>query len=264
MLNDHDLTWLMQQLVGTSELLGQQITPTAAAMLADDLSRYPREVLARALGRVRTEHTGRLTPKVILDRIDEALGRPAANEAWAIASLSLDEHSTVVWNNEMASAMGVARPLATAGDMVGARMAFIGAYERLVRTAREERRLPEPVLSLGWSVSGRAAAVEEAVVRGLITHEQGRQLLPAPERGEGAALVAGLLAGPDRAPQRIPEHLRERFAQLRAELVSRAAARATTDRLKRAEDASDFEHRKAGAQRATDEYLTKTSEESPA
>jgi len=147
-MNDKDMVWLVQQIVGTAELLGQQITPTAAAMLAEDLDSYPLEVLAKALSRVRTEHTGRLTPKAIIDRIDEAMGRPAANEAWSVAMGAMDERNTVVWTDEMAQAWTVAQPIAQAGDMVGARMAFISAYERLVRTAREERRLPAVSVSL--------------------------------------------------------------------------------------------------------------------
>lgn len=231
MLNENELAWLVQQLVGTAELLGQPMTPTAAAMLAEDLSGYPRDVLARAMSRVRTEHTGRLVPKAILDRIDEAMGRPAANEAWAMASAALDERATIVWTGEMADAWAVARPLASAGDMVGARMAFIGAYERLVRTSRDARLLPTVSVSLGWDGQMRDAALEQAVQLGYLTHAQAGEhrqpALPAPVFNP-VALLAGRVepaahAGPD---------VRKRLAELRDEIASKAG-RATRRTLAR-------------------------------
>ena len=126
---DDYIDWLTEQIVATSEVLGYDIKATAAGMMAEDLCDYPPAVMKKAMRRVRAEHTGRLTLKAILDRVDEAVGRPAANEAWAAALEALDEAKTVVWTDEMAQAWGVARPIAAAGDLVGARMAFIGAYE---------------------------------------------------------------------------------------------------------------------------------------
>ena len=220
-MQDQDLQWLLEQLIGTAELLGQQMTPTAAAMLADDLSAYPRELLAKALARVRTEHTGRLTPKAILDRIDEVMGRPAANEAWALASRALDERETVVWTSEMDDAWALARPLAAEGDMVGARMAFIAAYERAVRTAREERRLPVVRVSMGWDAKLREVAVQKAVERGLLSSTQGQEYAqPALVNNvfNPVALLAGRI---EPAPNASPE-VRARLAQLRDEIAQRA------------------------------------------
>ncbi|WP_019700412.1 hypothetical protein [Paracidovorax oryzae] len=221
MLNDHDLDWLIKQLIGTSELLGQQVSPTAAAMLADDLCCYPRDVLARALSRVRTEHTGRLTPKAIIDRIDEAMGRPGANEAWAMALHALDERQTVVWTVEMSEAWGVARDVAAQGDLVGARMAFIGAYERLVRTAREERRLPQVSVSIGWDGQLRAAAIEKAVQLGYLSSAQAAEHLPALEFSPGFNPVA-LLAGKIEPAGDAPPDVRAKLAALRDEIAARA------------------------------------------
>lgn len=219
MLNDNEMQWLVQQIVGTSELLGQEIKPAAAAMLAEDLAGYPRDVLAKAFARVRTEHTGRLTPKVILDRIDEAMGRPGANEAWAMAVNALDERNTVVWTSEMSDAWGVARDLAAARDLVGARMAFIAAYERLVRTARDERRLPVVTVSVGWDGALRALAVEKAVQLGYLSHEQAVEHVPALGLAPGLAPVALLTGDVSAAPDAPPE-VRARLAQLRDDLAT--------------------------------------------
>ncbi len=251
MLNDHDLDWLIKQLIGTSELLGQQVSPTAASMLADDLCCYPREVLARALSRVRTEHTGRLTPKAILDRIDEAMGRPGANEAWAMALDALDERKTVVWTVEMSEAWGVARGIAADGDLVGARMAFIGAYERLVRTAREERRLPEVTVSVGWDGELRAPAIEKAVQLGYLAADKAAEHMPALGFTPGFQPIA-LLAGDVQAAIDAPPDVRERLAQLREELASAPERRRLGHEQRQRAEEQELQRRKAEAQRRVD------------
>jgi len=248
-MNDKDMVWLVQQIVGTAELLGQQITPTAAAMLAEDLESYPRQVLAKALSRVRTEHTGKLTPKAIIDRIDESMGRPAANEAWSVAMDAMDERNTVVWTNEMAQAWSVAQPIAQARDMVGARMAFISAYERLVRTAREERRLPEVSVSIGWDAGLRTKAIEQAVSLGYLPQDKAAQYLPAP------AATFNPLALLEGKPVVAPPEIRERLDQLKQDiLAANERDRIEAERRKQAE-AQDLADRKANAQRMTDEAL---------
>ncbi|MDD2711323.1 MAG: hypothetical protein PHU77_00245 [Simplicispira sp.] len=254
MLNENDMVWLIRQIIGTAELLGQEIKPTAADMLADDLSSYPRPVLAAALSRVRTEHTGRLTPKAIIDRIDEAMGRPGANEAWAVAVTAMDENNTVVWTDEMAQAWGMAQSIAGGGDMVGARMAFISAYERLVRTAREERRMPSVTVSVGWDADGRTAAVEKAVQLGYMPADQAQQYLPAPAAAPGFNAVA-LLTGRMEPAAEAPPEIRERLAQLREELAEGDRRRARERAARIAADAADLAERKARAQRLVDEKL---------
>lgn len=249
MLDDNELQWLVQQIMGTAELLGQQLTPTAAAMLAEDLSTYPRAVLAAALSRVRTEHAGKLTPKVILDRIDEAMGRPAANEAWATALTALDERNTVVWTSEMQQAWAVAQPLAAGGDQIGARMAFKDAYERLVRTAREERRTPVVTVSVGWDAEGRTSAIEKAVKLGYMPHREAVAYLPAPAP---AFSVTALLAGRVEVAAGAPPELRSRLLALRDEFSSADHRRAEERQRQAAAAVADTAARKAEAQRMTD------------
>lgn len=251
-MNDQTMEWLVLQLIGTSELLGQQLSPTAAAMMAEDFASYPQSVLRQALSRVRTEHTGRLTPKAVMDRIDEAMGRPAANEAWSVAVTAMDERNTVVWTDEMAQAWGAAQPIAHGGDMVGARMAFIGAYERLVRTAREQRLLPSVTVSEGWCQEGRALAVEKAVQLGYMPADQAQKYLPAPVAPWVASV---LLTGPAVQASAAPPEVAARLATLRADLAD-GARRRERERQQRAKDeAADLAERKQRAQRAVDEAL---------
>ena len=253
MLGNDDLRWLVQQIVGTSELLGQEITPTAAAMLAGDLSCYPKAVLASALSRVRTEHTGKLTPKAILDRIDEAAGRPAANEAWAIALEALDERKTVVWTQEMAQAWKTASVVAESGDIVGARMTFISTYERLVRVAREERRVPEVVISEGHDPQHRIAAVQRAVQIGYLPEVQARGYLPALGQSDPAISVK-LIGGKQVLQISPPPHLRQKLAEQREQLAGKAIERAQASARKAEEQARDVAERKAKTAKAVDDY----------
>lgn len=253
-MNETDENWLLQQLIGTAELLGQQLSPIAAAMLAEDLGCYSRQVLERALARVRTEHTGRLTPKAILDRIDEAMGRPAAVEAWAIASQALDERATVVWTGEMADAWNVALPVAATGDMIGARFAFVAAYERLVRAAREERRLPEVTVSIGWDAALRDAAIDKAVQLGYLApavaaKHKGPQL--AAPVFNPVALLAGRVeetkaAGPD---------VRRRLAELREELATREVRRQRAAEERSAIEQQQLKDRKAAVAAAVQAHM---------
>lgn len=257
-MNEADENWLIQQLLGTAELLGQQLSPMAAAMLAEDLGCYSREVLERALGRVRTEHTGRLTPKAILDRIDEAMGRPAASEAWAIASQALDERSTVVWTGEMADAWNIALPVAASGDMIGARFAFVSAYERLVRAAREERRLPEITVSIGWDANLRDAAIDKAVHLGYLAPAVAAQhrspQLPAPVFNPVA-----LLAGRVEPTKKAGADVRKRLAQLREELATREERRRREAEERSAVEQQRLKDRKAEVAAAVQAHMEGTA-----
>lgn len=253
MLDDHDQAWLVRQLAATAELLGHAITPAAAAMLANDLSAYPREALARALYRVRTEHGGKLTPKAIMDRLDEAMGRLAPNEAWSLALKASDERETVVWPKEAEEAWVAASPVAAAGDMVGARMAFLSAYERLVRNAREARELPQMRVSIGWDVPRRQTAIERAMQLGYITPQGAGDMLMLCDASPAAVNGLALLSGKVEPGLGASPEVRDRLQKLREELAQRArkpshsmvAARVERMRLGRLKREADAAVRKA-------------------
>lgn len=253
MTHDDYLDWLTDQIMSTAEVMGTDIKPNAAAMMAEDLCDYPPAVMKKAMRRVRAEHTGRLTLKAILDRVDEAVGRPAANEAWAAALEALDEAKTVVWTDEMAQAWGVARPIAAAGDLVGARMAFIGAYERLVRDAREAGAMPVVTVSEGWDKDQRIAAVEKAARLGYLPQEQARAYLPAPQQPAVFNPVA-LLTGRVEVSAGAPPEVRERLRKLCVEMEQSDKVRAEQRRQQREREAADLQRRKADVARMVADY----------
>lgn len=185
-------------LCATAEVLGQALTTEAAEMMADDLADYPAGVVSAALKACRRELTGRLTLAAILQRVQAADGRPGKDEAWAIALASSDEFDTVVMTQEIQRALTAARPVLDAGDKVGARMAFISAYERLVTEARAAAAPVAWSLSLGFDPARRAAAITSAAQLQRIPQDRAEMLLAdlnVPPITEDGRAVAGLLTG---------------------------------------------------------------------
>lgn len=238
MLSEQETEHLIDLLCATAEVLGHEIRPAAAMLMADDLSKYPLPALSKALARCRSELTGRLTPKEILERLEDGGVWISANEAWALALKAADEAQTVVWTDEIAKAWQIALPILDAGDKVGARMAFIPAYERMVKSAREEGRPVQWQISQGWDPQLRDQAIRQAVSAGLLPppKQDPLQALPAPEGYEakdrreemaerfrklGEALKANRQQNEEeRARQR--EEARERFEARKAEVVAQA------------------------------------------
>ena len=82
----------------------------------------------------------------------------------------------------MAKAWAIAKPILDAGDKIGARMAFIPAYERFVDQAKRESRTPHYEISAGWDANLRELAVQNAVTAGLLPPPPQQTALPAPDR----------------------------------------------------------------------------------
>jgi hypothetical protein len=181
-------------------------------------------------------------PADLVARILARDGRPGADEAWSIALCSADEADTVVWTAEIAAARAVALPVLAAGDEVGARKAFIEAYQRELTAARRALRPVQWQVSLGTDPSGRAGPIAAAERRGLLPHGTTARLLPAsavsvldllPGSVAGASAVAGAAggaAGPPTAgvaalpPDRLRD-ARQLLAAVRDGLAQGAVAR---------------------------------------
>lgn len=176
-MNIQEQEKLITALMATAEVMGNEIKPNVAIVMVDDLDHYLLDDVLKALVRIRRECSGKLTLKTIIEKLAPAGGWISANEAWAIALPAADEAETVVWTQEIAKAWVISKPIFEAGDKVGARMAFIPAYERFVESARNEGRLPQFEISAGWDADRRDRAVTNAVTAGL---------LPAPVQDQKA------------------------------------------------------------------------------
>lgn len=188
---------VLRTLVATAEVMGGEMKPTTALVMAQDLDEYPFYEVITALNRVRKEATGKLTLKAIIDMLSPGRDWLSANEAWSLALPAADERNTVVWTMEARDAFNIALPLLEEGDKIGARMAFIAAYERSVSIAKAAGGAPNVEVSEGWDKQLRAVAVDQAVNRGL---------LPPPKREKPLEL-------PNLSPEQVQDN-RNRMAEL--------------------------------------------------
>lgn len=189
---------LVRDLIGSAEVLGQAMSPSAAALMVADLEGIPLTVIRQALRSIRSNYKGRLTFPVIRERVLEQDGRPGRDEAWALALQSIDERESVVWTAEIQAALEAARPVLDAGDKIGARMAFLSAYDRLLQAARDTMKPCEWAVSIGWDGERRALAVDSAVRLGRIPVERALAIGYDQSNAisaDGRAIVA-LLTGP--------------------------------------------------------------------
>lgn len=217
-------TETLKAIAVVAELTGTEMSIGALQVMEADLNAYPDAVVLRALSRCRRELTGRLTLQAVLKRIEEADGRLGAEEAWALALTADDEAETVVWSTEIAEAFAAASTLLKARDRVGARMAFKEAYERILRTAREQAKPVQWVPSPGTDPERRRMAITAAVEKGLIPQSSAVLLLPA---DSGTSPIVSLLSGAlpvglltasadDGATRANLERVRSRLQELRA------------------------------------------------
>lgn len=110
------------------------------------------------------------------------------NEAWALALLAMQGSETGLTTNEIEGAMRAARPILELGDKVGARVAFLEVYRRLVEQAQKEGRANEWKFTGSPSASQQAVVVGIAVNDGLLSEQDAKELLkrsrpqkPSPE-----------------------------------------------------------------------------------
>lgn len=181
----------------TAEILGHELKPQAVRLMVKDLRQYDASEVSNALSRCRAELKGKLSLQAILERVPSANAFPSPNEAWGIALSAQDENDTVIWTDEIAEAMGAARPILDGGDKVGARMAFIEKYARLVDTAKSSNRAPQWQASLGNDPARRQSVIEEGVRKGLLPQRHVETLIEPPkariESEESMASVRNIL-----------------------------------------------------------------------
>lgn len=165
----------------------------------EDLEHLQIEVIESAIKKHRRDpERGRFFPKPadILEKAGAGVHqRPNADEAWAIALGAFDESNTVCASDEILEALQAASAVWNTGDKIGARMAFKGAYDRIVDARRATGTKPVWQLSLGWDSEKRARAAQDAVRAGFLAKEDVRDFLPLPPKAGAVAAVAGLLAG---------------------------------------------------------------------
>jgi len=172
---------LLEGIAATAEIMGREISPAAAMVMAQDLSQYPSDVVMQALANLRRDAKARFSTGAIIEQIEKLQpdGRPGADEAWAM--IPMDEYTSAVMTQEMAEALHIAQPLLDAGDKIAARMSFKEAYARIVEANKRNGIKPSWFPSLGHDKEGRDTVLAEAVRLGRLTADHAIGLLP-PEK----------------------------------------------------------------------------------
>jgi len=240
-MRDEDFDSFQSMLDSVCGLISRgKYTPNAegAALFFNALKGYELATVSAAFSaHVKDPARGKFapTPADLIAQIDAVTsdGRPGAEEAWAM--VPMDEAQTVVWTNEMAEAHGVCQPLLSAGDKIGARMAFKEAYERIVAQAKRTGQRPKWSASLGHDLALRKQALTRAVEQGKLTAEDAFDACPALPMPASARLSL-----PSPQPGR-RQSIRERLSEL---AKAKHADTERTDPLAWARDLRDKE--KAG------------------
>ena len=177
-----------------AELYDKDIKPAVLKTYLADLEDVSLDDLARALAAHRRDpDRGRFFPRPadIFAKLSRGHDHPPVDVAWALVLKSFDETESLVWSEQMECARNVALDVWNTGDKIGARMAFRGAYERLIQSGP-----PRWKVSVGFDEEKRREAVGKARDMGLLSTEQATHLLPAPDQASGpVAEIAGLLTG---------------------------------------------------------------------
>jgi hypothetical protein len=208
---------LLNDLSGTAELMGKQLSPVALAMMASDLKEYHPSLISQALQNVRKGQKpfglGAIVAEIESLKPD---GRLGADEAWAL--YPHDEATSAVLTNEISEAMQIAQPLLNEGDKVGARMAFKEAYTRIVAKNKNEGIAPKWFPSLGTDKNGREEVLKQAVQLGRLTQDHATSLLPVKVNAKVSEAVVLLDNKTKLTPEQIEKN-QKRLAEIKAMLA---------------------------------------------
>ena len=178
-MNNQEFQEFSEELEVAFELKGKPpLSDRALAAWFRLLSKYSLTASLTALDSFTSNSPFAPTPDKLIESMRTQDGRPTAEEAWATALLSSNEAETIIWTDEIAQALSLgAGDLLADGDKTAARMAFRDSYSRLVSQSRE---LGVPVnvwVSQGHDAQRRDTAIEQAMVKGLISNERGKTLM---------------------------------------------------------------------------------------
>jgi len=175
----NDFDSFSQMLDSAYEAVGKQAMGSAGkAIVFRSLSDVSMEDFGAALtAHLSDPSCGMFAPTAAhirsqLAKFAEADGRPGADEAWAIALSGQDEGRTIITNDDIAAAFTAIRPILDAGDEVGARMAFLQAYRRVVAEARAAKTALRWWPSLGCDKKSREPVLLEAYRTGKLPRAQ--------------------------------------------------------------------------------------------
>lgn len=205
-----DKPQFVQVLRATMSLYNREVANDALHLWWGALEHLPIEAVTKALQAHIQGEGGHFAPLPadVIKATKAASGHPSPDEAWAIAVSAQDEYESVLWTRQIAEASGIADPILATGDKVGARMAFLSAYERITKEGP-----PSWFISLGIDQIRREIVIDKALRLGRIDEGYARQIMP-PESNM-VLTPAGLLPAPERTQEQVANGLAI-LAQLKA------------------------------------------------
>lgn len=198
MLSNSEKAELARILHETAVYYNRTLPPTQMSMYLNALEKFDLKAIKSAIqAHMVDPDCGHFMPMIsqIAGKLgigkqpeDPRIVHPEPNEAWAIAVSTMDEFETVVTTNQIQEAFGLASPVMANGDEVGARMAFLESYRRIIR----RDSVPTWYVSQGFDPYRREQAIKQAQERGLLSSEHSRHVaLPVPQYPQtSTALVA--------------------------------------------------------------------------
>lgn len=175
-MKKEDYSAFSEMLDGIADLLDKP-KPTAArvSMFFRALSKYPLSTVRQALdAHIANPACGMFfpTPAHVIGQIDAmSEQQPNDDEAWSICLEASDERATVVWTGPMQASWAICKAVFDSGDRVGARMAFKGAYARLLNEAKLSGAPIVWQVSEGHDSEMRAFALKKAADMGRIAKD---------------------------------------------------------------------------------------------
>lgn len=230
---------------------GKALSLPAIKACINALSNYPIELLISAIGKHVQTARFAPTPSDIIGLLEQGNQHLGADEAWAIALVSMNEAETVVVTDEIMQARAIALDVYNSGDVLGARMAFRSAYDRIIAHAGP----PNWMVSLGFDAEKRSTAVQNAVAMGRLPNDMAAKYLPKPKDGGpiGRWLTGKVIAFP--VNDMISYERLKALKQVMSDGKSRLEER---ERLSREQKRHESELKRASALQAITEKLSQT------
>ena len=170
-MKEGDLKKFFDFLDGCGSVYDKEVKEAQAKIFFNALTEYSFEAVEKSFNtHIRTSKFFP-TPADIIQNIPKPklAGHIGADEAWQTALLSMDEATSVIVNEQILEARGIAMDIYHSGDKVGARMAFRDAYNRITL----ENPKPKWFVSLGHDKDGREHVKAKLEEMRLLEKEKG-------------------------------------------------------------------------------------------
>lgn len=207
-MNQQDYSKFAEAFANAHEVMpgGKVLSQGAMMACIDALVQYPIEVLLLAIKKHIQTAKFAPTPKDIIDMLSIGRVHICADEAWGLVLKSFDETLTVIVTPEIMQARGLIIDIYNAGDLIGARMGFREAYNRIISTTNHA---PEWLISAGSDGVSRVSEIEKAAQIGRLPKTAGVEYRLGQDKP--TTTVSGLLESANEQAQKTSD---EEFKKL--------------------------------------------------